>query len=147
MDREIWLGLVSKEGIVQLLIVHLDLAQFGTKGFAGFRFELLLVFLLFDGVAHVADARVFDEVGQGKLGLFNAAAGGQIPLFRAPVLGNGHGIVVGLEVDEKARVCGGHIEPLEEEGVCVYEKRVMENPSPVATVDPPPPHPAGQQVA
>ena len=55
-----------EEGVVELLVVNVDLAHLGPRLLPHLRLEALLVLLLLERLAHLHDASFLDEVGQVK---------------------------------------------------------------------------------
>lgn len=102
--REVGLGLVAEEGVVEFLVVNVELAHLRLHALALFLFEGLLLLLLEDRVAHLGDARVGDELGELEWGLLDTALAGEILALEGPVTGNGYDVALCLDLDEQTRV-------------------------------------------
>ena len=98
------LGLELEEGVVEDLVVDVDLAHLGLHPLLLLALELLRVLLLEHARADLLDASRRDELGKLEGGLFHPALAHQKLALLAPVLGHGDGIAVRLEVHEQPRV-------------------------------------------
>lgn len=103
------LGLPLEEGVVQLLVVDVDLAQLRPDLLSHLRLQVLRVLLLLKRGPHLHDAGLLDEVRKFKRRLFDASLALKIFPLEAPVSGNGHGVAARLEQDQQAGVLGGHV--------------------------------------
>mmetsp|Transcript_7489 Transcript_7489/g.19479 ORF Transcript_7489/g.19479 Transcript_7489/m.19479 type:complete len:515 (+) Transcript_7489:672-2216(+) len=107
--REVRLRLELEKGVVQHLIVDVNLAHLGLHALLLLALELLRVLLLHDRRADPLDARRGNELGQleGRL-LDTALAHQKLPLL-APVLWHGDRVAVRFEMHKQPRVGCSHV--------------------------------------
>lgn len=109
VTRQLGLGLVLEEGVVQHLVVDVYLAHLGADALARLGLALLGGLLLHHRVADLRDARLRDELGQLEGRLLHAHLACQVLTDVAPVSGHGHAAAVGLQGHQQARVAGSHV--------------------------------------
>jgi len=73
MNGHLWLCLPFEEGVVQLLIIDVDLSHFRPNTFAHLCLQCLLVFLLLQRLPHLHNAGRLDELRKIKRWLFYPA--------------------------------------------------------------------------
>lgn len=66
-----WLRLPLEEGVVQFLVVDVDLAQLGPHLFSHLGLEAFLRLFFLESLPHLGDACSPDEVGQLERGLLD----------------------------------------------------------------------------
>lgn len=117
MHRQPRPRLVSKERIVQLLIVDIDLAHLGLDPLPGLGLQFGRILLLFDRVPELHNPCILDKIRQVKGHLFDTALALEVLALLVPVHGDRDGVAVALELDQQVRVRGGHVDPVHDLGV------------------------------
>lgn len=115
--RHLWLGLVLEEGVVELLVVNVNLAHLGLDPLACLLLERRALLLLFDRVALCRDPRVGNEGGQLERRLLDASLALEVVALLGPVLRDRDCVPVRLDLDKQLRVCSRRVDPVDHLGL------------------------------
>mmetsp|Transcript_12982 Transcript_12982/g.28101 ORF Transcript_12982/g.28101 Transcript_12982/m.28101 type:complete len:402 (-) Transcript_12982:2-1207(-) len=116
VPRELGLGHVLEERVVQHLVVDVELAHLGVRLLSALRLEPLLGLLLHDGLPNLGDSGGLDELRELEGRLLDAALAGHVLALAAPVLRDVDRVAVRLQVDQQARVGGCGVPDLDDVG-------------------------------
>ena len=115
--RRVRLCHVLEEGVVQLLVIYVDLSHLRLHALARLRLERHVGLLLFDRVTHGCNTGVGDVRRELERGFLNTTLALQIVALGAPMCGDRDGVAVALEVEEQPWVGRGNVCPLDDLGL------------------------------
>ena len=98
MDAHLRFRLPLEKGVMQLLVVDVDLPHLRPDPLPHLGLERLLVLLLLQCLPHFHDAGCLDEFWQIERRLFDAALALEVLPLEAPVTWNGHRVPCRLHV-------------------------------------------------
>mmetsp|Transcript_53306 Transcript_53306/g.88566 ORF Transcript_53306/g.88566 Transcript_53306/m.88566 type:complete len:296 (+) Transcript_53306:532-1419(+) len=112
--RELGLGLVLEEGVVEDFVVDVDLAHLGLRSLTRLLLHRLTALLVHDRLADLADAGALDKVRKTEGRLLDTTLALEVLSTLAPVTGHGHSVSVGLEEQEVLGVLAVDVMQLDE---------------------------------
>mmetsp|Transcript_136776 Transcript_136776/g.381242 ORF Transcript_136776/g.381242 Transcript_136776/m.381242 type:complete len:233 (+) Transcript_136776:1318-2016(+) len=106
---EFWLVGKLEEGIVENLVIDIELSHLRMYPVSALLLQRLGFLLLHDGLTDLRNASGLDEVGKLEGRLLHTALAGHVLALAAPVPGHVHGVAVRLEVHEEPRIGGRRV--------------------------------------